>query len=150
MQIFESSNCSRYMVVLYKHDMYLCHVYFIELFYFQKIQVRSSCDKCGGYRFLPCTSCHGSKKSLHRNEFTEEFCALRCMQCDENGLVRCVECIDQQEWVTSASSDQYSDHLGPVVTFIYTAEPKPIATITNTKPKSTIGQSVGIHVVYTL
>ncbi|XP_045204605.1 glutaredoxin domain-containing cysteine-rich protein CG31559-like isoform X2 [Mercenaria mercenaria] len=64
---------------------------------FTKIQVRSSCDKCGGYRYLPCTFCHGSKKSLHRNEFTEEFCALRCMQCDENGLMRCDECIDQQE-----------------------------------------------------
>lgn len=64
---------------------------------FTKIQVRSSCDKCGGYRYLPCTYCHGSKKSLHRNEFTEEFCALRCMQCDENGLVRCDECTDQQE-----------------------------------------------------
>lgn len=64
---------------------------------FTKIQVRSFCDKCGGYRYLPCSFCHGSKKSLHRNEFTEEFCALRCMQCDENGLMRCDECIDQQE-----------------------------------------------------
>ncbi|KAL4229799.1 Glutaredoxin domain-containing cysteine-rich protein 1 [Mactra antiquata] len=64
---------------------------------YTKIQVRSSCDKCGGYRYLPCSFCHGSKKSLHRNEFTEEFCALRCMQCDENGLMRCDECIDQQE-----------------------------------------------------
>ena len=67
------------------------------LFFPQKILVRSSCDKCGGYRFLPCTHCHGSKKSLLRNEFTEEFCALRCMQCDENGLMRCDECTDQQE-----------------------------------------------------
>lgn len=64
---------------------------------FTKIQLRSHCDTCGGYRFLPCKHCHGSKKSLHRNEFTEEFCALRCMQCDENGLVRCEDCIDQQE-----------------------------------------------------
>lgn len=64
---------------------------------FTKIQVRSSCDKCGGYRYHPCTFCHGSKKSLHRNGFTEEFCALRCMQCDENGLIRCDICMDQQE-----------------------------------------------------
>lgn len=64
---------------------------------FTKIQVRSSCGKCGGYRYLPCSFCHGSKKSLLRNNFTEEFCALRCMQCDENGLIRCDECIDQQE-----------------------------------------------------
>lgn len=66
--------------------------------YFQKIRTRSNCDKCGGYRFVPCTSCHGSKKSLHRNNFTEEFCALRCMQCNENGLLRCDLCLDQQEW----------------------------------------------------
>ncbi|KAJ8298004.1 hypothetical protein KUTeg_024535 [Tegillarca granosa] len=64
---------------------------------FKKIRMRSNCDKCGGYRFVPCTSCHGSKKSLHRNNFTEEFCALRCMQCNENGLLRCDMCLDQQE-----------------------------------------------------
>ncbi|KAL3880804.1 hypothetical protein ACJMK2_033012 [Sinanodonta woodiana] len=64
---------------------------------FSKVMVRSSCDKCGGYRFMPCLVCHGSKKSVHRNDFTEEFCALRCMQCDENGLMRCDMCLDQQE-----------------------------------------------------
>lgn len=55
------------------------------------------CNSCGGYRFVPCGMCHGSKKSVHRNNFTEEFCALRCMHCNENGLQRCQECIDQQE-----------------------------------------------------
>ncbi|XP_071086798.1 glutaredoxin domain-containing cysteine-rich protein CG31559-like isoform X2 [Haliotis cracherodii] len=64
---------------------------------FPKINVRSSCGKCGGYRFVPCSHCHGSKKSLHRNHFTEEFHALRCMQCDESGLQRCDMCLDQQE-----------------------------------------------------
>ncbi|OWF45729.1 glutaredoxin domain-containing cysteine-rich protein CG12206-like [Mizuhopecten yessoensis] len=64
---------------------------------FTKINVRSSCEKCGGYRYVPCTFCHGSKKSLKRNYFTEEFSALRCMQCDENGLLRCDLCLDQQE-----------------------------------------------------
>ncbi|CAL1538218.1 unnamed protein product [Lymnaea stagnalis] len=64
---------------------------------YQKITVRIMCDKCGGYRFVPCDYCHGSKKSLLRNHFTEEFCALRCMNCDENGLRRCDACIDQQE-----------------------------------------------------
>ncbi|XP_060070218.1 ankyrin-1-like [Ylistrum balloti] len=64
---------------------------------FTKINVRSSCEKCGGYRYVPCTFCHGSKKSLKRNYFTEEFSALRCMQCDENGLLRCDMCLDQQE-----------------------------------------------------
>lgn len=60
--------------------------------------MKSSCEKCGGYRFIPCNFCHGSKKSLRRNHFTDEFCALRCMQCDENGLLRCDLCMDQQEW----------------------------------------------------
>lgn len=64
---------------------------------FPKIQVRTMCDNCGGYRFVPCAVCHGSKKSVHRNNFTEEFCALRCMHCNENGLQRCHECLDQQE-----------------------------------------------------
>ncbi|KAK3100594.1 hypothetical protein FSP39_022300 [Pinctada imbricata] len=64
---------------------------------FTKIDVKSSCEKCGGYRFIPCTHCHGSKKSLRRNNFTDEFSALRCMQCDENGLLRCDLCLDQQE-----------------------------------------------------
>lgn len=67
-------------------------------FIFQKIDVKSSCEKCGGYRYMPCNFCHGSKKSLRRNHFTDEFCALRCMQCDENGLLRCDLCLDQQEW----------------------------------------------------
>ncbi|XP_055895188.1 glutaredoxin domain-containing cysteine-rich protein CG31559-like isoform X3 [Biomphalaria glabrata] len=64
---------------------------------YQKIVVRIMCDKCGGYRFVPCDFCHGSKKSLLRNHFTEEFCALRCMHCDDNGLRRCDMCVDQQE-----------------------------------------------------
>ncbi|XP_005104531.1 glutaredoxin domain-containing cysteine-rich protein CG31559 isoform X2 [Aplysia californica] len=64
---------------------------------YAKIVVRIMCEKCGGYRFVPCETCHGSKRSLIRNHFTEEFCALRCMQCDENGLRRCDMCKDQQE-----------------------------------------------------
>ncbi|XP_063413297.1 glutaredoxin domain-containing cysteine-rich protein CG31559-like isoform X2 [Mytilus trossulus] len=65
--------------------------------HFEKINVRSHCEKCGGYRYIPCIHCHGSKKSLKRNFFTEEFYSLRCMQCDENGLQRCDMCLDQQE-----------------------------------------------------
>ncbi|CAH1124556.1 unnamed protein product [Ceutorhynchus assimilis] len=54
--------------------------------------VCSTCQMCGGYRLLPCTVCNGSKKSVHRNHFTAEFVALKCMNCDENGLVRCTIC----------------------------------------------------------
>ncbi|KAL8579896.1 hypothetical protein ACOMHN_039683 [Nucella lapillus] len=64
---------------------------------FPKIQVQFMCDTCGGYRFVPCVICHGSKRSVHRNNFTEEFFALRCMHCNEGGLQRCQDCIDQQE-----------------------------------------------------
>ncbi|XP_051172407.1 uncharacterized protein LOC127288795 [Leptopilina boulardi] len=52
----------------------------------------STCKICGGYRLLPCPICNGSKKSVHRNDFTTEFVALKCMNCDEAGLVRCQHC----------------------------------------------------------
>ncbi|XP_049547748.1 glutaredoxin domain-containing cysteine-rich protein CG31559-like [Anopheles darlingi] len=51
-----------------------------------------TCKVCGGYRLLPCPSCGGSKKSIHRNHFTAEFVALKCMNCDEVGLVKCHNC----------------------------------------------------------
>lgn len=51
-----------------------------------------TCQLCGGYRLLPCPSCNGSKKSVHRNHFTTDFVALKCMNCDENGLVQCYNC----------------------------------------------------------
>ncbi|XP_045778186.1 glutaredoxin domain-containing cysteine-rich protein CG31559-like [Maniola jurtina] len=51
-----------------------------------------TCQLCGGFRLLPCRICNGSKKSLHRNHFTAEFVALKCMNCDEVGLVRCEAC----------------------------------------------------------
>lgn len=52
----------------------------------------NTCQYCGGFRLLPCRICNGSKKSLHRNHFTAEFVALKCMNCDEVGLVRCEAC----------------------------------------------------------
>ncbi|XP_066257239.1 glutaredoxin domain-containing cysteine-rich protein CG31559-like [Euwallacea similis] len=51
-----------------------------------------TCEFCGGYRVLPCGVCNGSKKSVHRNHFTAEFVALKCMNCDDNGLVKCSAC----------------------------------------------------------
>ena len=62
-------------------------------FRFQNVNaVTSICGKCGGFRMLPCPICAGSKKSMHRNDFTEQFIALRCTTCDECGLVKCDEC----------------------------------------------------------
>ncbi|XP_034484425.1 glutaredoxin domain-containing cysteine-rich protein CG31559 [Drosophila innubila] len=59
---------------------------------YKSIASNYTCQTCGGYRLLPCPSCNGSKKSVHRNHFTAEFVALKCMNCDEVGLVKCHNC----------------------------------------------------------
>lgn len=59
---------------------------------FKDPTVCHTCQVCGGFRLLPCSVCNGSKKSMHRNHFTSEFVALKCMHCDEVGLVRCYAC----------------------------------------------------------
>ncbi|XP_016971823.1 glutaredoxin domain-containing cysteine-rich protein CG12206 [Drosophila rhopaloa] len=59
---------------------------------YKSIATAYTCQTCGGYRLLPCPSCSGSKKSVHRNHFTTEFVALKCMNCDEVGLVKCPNC----------------------------------------------------------
>ena len=46
---------------------------------------------CGGYEFIPCRKCGGSKNSV-ANEFTAEFRALKCTHCTENGLEPCPAC----------------------------------------------------------
>lgn len=46
------------------------------------------CDECGGVRFLMCRECHGSRK-LAAGEH-EAF--VRCLNCNENGLVICSLC----------------------------------------------------------
>lgn len=50
------------------------------------------CQVCGGYQLLPCALCSGSKKSVHRNQFTAELVSLKCVYCDEVGLVKCYAC----------------------------------------------------------
>lgn len=57
----------------------------------------STCDTCGGFRLLPCTVCNGSKKSVHRNDWTLEFVALKCSSCDESGLVKCQDCAEYKD-----------------------------------------------------
>ena len=59
----------------------------------QKVDGGHVCPGCGGYHYIPCVACHGSKKSQrNRSIFTEEFSALRCTACDDSGLVRCKLC----------------------------------------------------------
>ncbi|KAI9557543.1 hypothetical protein GHT06_017371 [Daphnia sinensis] len=59
---------------------------------YKRVGPETICDSCGGYRYLPCSVCSGSKKSIHRNHFTAEFAALKCITCNEAGLIRCVAC----------------------------------------------------------
>jgi hypothetical protein len=54
--------------------------------------IPSTCKACGGCKALPCNACDGSKKSIYRNHFTAEFISLKCMNCDELGLVKCYNC----------------------------------------------------------
>lgn len=53
----------------------------------------TACPSCGGARFVPCPTCHGSRRScvLH---FHADSIALRCSTClaSEAGLVSCPLC----------------------------------------------------------
>ncbi|CAL1274541.1 unnamed protein product [Larinioides sclopetarius] len=61
---------------------------------YKKLSVGGICQQCGGYRYLLCPVCGGSKKSVtHRHHFSEDLVALRCVTCDESGLIRCQQCI---------------------------------------------------------
>jgi glutaredoxin domain-containing cysteine-rich protein 1 len=52
----------------------------------------SLCPTCYGFRFLPCTTCRGGKKSAVYCVSDELTIQLRCAQCDSCGLVPCSEC----------------------------------------------------------
>ncbi|XP_019685127.1 glutaredoxin domain-containing cysteine-rich protein 1 isoform X1 [Felis catus] len=58
----------------------------------ERVQHPQECPSCGGFGFLPCSVCHGSKMSVFRNCFTDSFKALKCTACNENGLQRCKSC----------------------------------------------------------
>ena len=45
------------------------------------------CDVCGGYRFILCNDCDGSRKL-----YTEKAGFKVCTACNENGLIRCPPC----------------------------------------------------------
>ncbi|KAL3188644.1 hypothetical protein MRX96_022448 [Rhipicephalus microplus] len=62
---------------------------------YKKSTVGGTCAMCGGYQYLPCPVCGGSKKSAqHRHRFSSSVIFLRCLNCDEGGLVRCQLCIN--------------------------------------------------------
>ncbi|KAJ3587505.1 hypothetical protein NHX12_011102 [Muraenolepis orangiensis] len=58
----------------------------------ERAQHHHPCQSCGGFAFIPCPMCHGSKMSVFRNCFTDSFKALRCTSCNENGLQPCPSC----------------------------------------------------------
>ncbi|XP_034937667.1 uncharacterized protein [Chelonus insularis] len=60
---------------------------------FKFLGVHKICSVCGDAGFIPCTSCHGSKKSWRWHGFLNEICALRCTNCDEMGLMPCPTCL---------------------------------------------------------
>ena len=51
-------------------------------------------DSCGDVRFAPCTNCNGSRKVFDE----EEDRVQRCLECNENGLIRCPDCSSWKMW----------------------------------------------------
>lgn len=49
---------------------------------------RFVCPGCGDARFIPCLNCNGSRKVFKE----EEGELRRCLDCNENGLIRCPGC----------------------------------------------------------
>ena len=62
-----------------------------DFFPLQRYETANNCKLCGGFEFIPCRKCGGSKNST-ANKFTTEFRALRCTHCNENGMEGCPEC----------------------------------------------------------
>ncbi|GAB4831746.1 hypothetical protein Ancab_005758 [Ancistrocladus abbreviatus] len=53
-----------------------------------RMEGRFVCDTCNDVRFLPCSTCSGSRKV-----FDEDGGLMkRCSVCNENGLIRCPAC----------------------------------------------------------
>lgn len=46
------------------------------------------CEGCGDVRFVPCSNCDGSRKIFDEDEGVMK----RCLECNENGLIRCPNC----------------------------------------------------------
>ncbi|KAF6216456.1 hypothetical protein GE061_000798 [Apolygus lucorum] len=59
---------------------------------YRSMEACTTCQVCGGFRLLPCSSSAMEAKSVHRNQFSTELVALKCMHCDENGLIKCYAC----------------------------------------------------------
>lgn len=49
------------------------------------------CGGCGGVRFVVCSRCNGSRKVIP-DEPTGELTWIRCLECNDNGLIKCPIC----------------------------------------------------------
>ncbi|KAJ4971701.1 hypothetical protein NE237_004800 [Protea cynaroides] len=55
---------------------------------FPVLDPRFVCESCGDARFFPCLNCNGSRKIFDEDEGQ----LRRCLECNENGLIRCPSC----------------------------------------------------------
>jgi len=51
-----------------------------------------SCKGCACTRFVICYNCNGSCKVFTTNGDNKHECFIRCLECNENGLVKCPIC----------------------------------------------------------
>ncbi|CAE5959073.1 unnamed protein product [Arabidopsis arenosa] len=56
----------------------------------KKDRCGGGCDGCGGLAFLPCSGCNGSCKVVEG--WGSDAIVVKCVECNENGLVRCPIC----------------------------------------------------------
>ncbi|OQV20482.1 putative Glutaredoxin domain-containing cysteine-rich protein [Hypsibius exemplaris] len=73
---------------------------------YKRAGVVPPCQQCGGFTVIPCLVCSGSKKSTHRNAFTDQFYALRCSTCSSDGLQQCPLCTAPTTTTTSTTTPQ--------------------------------------------
>ncbi|XVF41122.1 hypothetical protein PTKIN_Ptkin01aG0255200 [Pterospermum kingtungense] len=55
---------------------------------FSRRQSGLVCEGCGDARFVPCGNCSGSQKVFDKDEGLPK----RCLECNENRLIRCSDC----------------------------------------------------------
>ena len=67
----------------------------------------NNCPLCNGYKLVPCQKCRGSKNSI-ANDFTTTFRALRCTNCNENGLEPCPECFEREKKKEEEETEEFS------------------------------------------
>lgn len=52
----------------------------------------STCTGCANMRFLVCFNCNGSRRVFKDGESNNDDLYIRCLDCNENGLVKCPIC----------------------------------------------------------